>query len=466
MLRAASPTRQGAAMAATQLTIRSQRVVTAAGLRPAAVHVRNGAITAVTGIDDVPADGTVVDAGTDIVAPGLVDIHVHVNEPGRTEWEGFATATRAAAAGGVTTLVDMPLNSVPPTVSLDALERKRTAAEGQCHVDVGFWGGAVPGNLDELADLHAAGVFGFKAFLVDPGVVEFGYLTAEQLEEAMARLGALDALTVVHAEDAELIAATASVWNSRDPRAHRTFLLSRPEDAEHRAVDQVAGMARRTGARAHVLHLSSAMALEPLRHATDLGVALTAETCPHYLALDADAIPDGATAYKCAPPIRNSDNRDQLWAALADGTLSVVASDHSPCPAELKHSDTGNFRSAWGGIASLQLGLAVTWTQARLRGHTPQHLARWMSTAPARLVGLRDKGALAPGHAADICVWDPDATWMVDGAALEHRHPVTPYDGMRLRGRVTATYLRGRLVYERGTIVGAPHGRLLAREPT
>jgi allantoinase len=466
MLRAASPTRQGAAMAATQLTIRSQRVVTAAGLRPAAVHVRNGAITAVTGIDDVPADGTVVDAGTDIVAPGLVDIHVHVNEPGRTEWEGFATATRAAAAGGVTTLVDMPLNSVPPTVSLDALERKRTAAEGQCHVDVGFWGGAVPGNLDELADLHAAGVFGFKAFLVDPGVVEFGYLTAEQLEEAMARLGALDALTVVHAEDAELIAAQAYVWNRGDPRAYRTFLLSRPEDAEHRAVDQVAGMARRTGARAHVLHLSSAMALEPLRHATDLGVALTAETCPHYLALDADAIPDGATAYKCAPPIRDADNRDLLWAALADGTLSVVASDHSPCPAELKHSDTGNFRSAWGGIASLQLGLAVTWTQARLRGHTPQHLARWMSTAPARLVGLRDKGALAPGHAADICVWDPDATWMVDGAALEHRHPVTPYDGMRLRGRVTATYLRGRLVYERGTIVGAPHGRLLARETT
>jgi allantoinase len=452
-------------MASTQLTLRSQRVVTTGGLRPAAVHVRDGAITAITRIDDVPAGGTVVDAGTDVVAPGLVDIHVHVNEPGRTEWEGFATATRAAAAGGVTTVIDMPLNSIPPTVSLDALERKRAAASGQCHVDVGFWGGAVPDNLDELADLHAAGVFGFKAFLVDPGVVEFGYLSTEQLEEAMARLGALDALTVVHAEDAELIAAQAYVWNRGDPRAYRTFLLSRPGDAEARAVEQVAGMARRTGARAHVLHLSSAMALEPLRHAADLGVALTAETCPHYLALDSAASPDGATAFKCAPPIRDAENRDLLWAALADGTLSVVASDHSPCPAKLKHFHTGNFHTAWGGIASLQLGLAVTWTRACERGHSPEHLARWMSTAPARLVGLRDKGVLAPGHAADICVWDPDATWMVDGAALEHRHPVTPYDGMRLRGRVAATYLQGRLVYERGAIVGPPKGRLLAREP-
>jgi allantoinase len=452
-------------MASTQLTLRSQRVVTTGGLRPAAVHVRDGAITAITRIDDVPAGGTVVDAGTDVVAPGLVDIHVHVNEPGRTEWEGFATATRAAAAGGVTTVIDMPLNSIPPTVSLDALERKRAAASGQCHVDVGFWGGAVPDNLDELADLHAAGVFGFKAFLVDPGVVEFGYLSTEQLEEAMARLGALDALTVVHAEDAELIAAQAYVWNRGDPRAYRTFLLSRPGDAEARAVEQVAGMARRTGARAHVLHLSSAMALEPLRHAADLGVALTAETCPHYLALDSAAIPDGATAFKCAPPIRDAENRDLLWAALADGTLSVVASDHSPCPAKLKHFHTGNFHTAWGGIASLQLGLAVTWTRACERGHSPEHLARWMSTAPARLVGLRDKGVLAPGHAADICVWDPDASWMVDGAALEHRHPVTPYDGMRLRGRVAATYLQGRLVYERGAIVGPPKGRLLAREP-
>jgi allantoinase len=450
-------------MASTQLTVRSERVVTTDGLRPAAVHVRDGAITAVTDIDDVPEGGDVIDAGTDVVAPGLVDIHVHVNEPGRTEWEGFATATRAAAAGGVTTVLDMPLNSVPPTVSVDALERKRAAAEGQCHVDVGFWAGAVPGNLDALADLHAAGVFGFKAFLVDSGVDEFRHVTADQLEDAMSRLATLDALTVVHAEDAEVIAAEAHVWNRRDPRAYRTYLRSRPDDAECRAVDQIAGMVRRTGARAHVLHLSSAMALEPLRYAADIGDPLTAETCPHYLTLHAGAIPDGATVYKCAPPIRGSVNRGRLWAALADGTLCAVASDHSPCPPELKHPDTGDFRTAWGGIASLQLGLAVTWTQARLRGHTPAHLARWMSTRPAEIVGLHDKGVLAPGYAADICIWDPDASWVVDGAALEHRHPVTPYHGKRVRGLVTATFLRGRLVYEHGTVLGSPSGRLLVR---
>jgi allantoinase len=450
-------------MAATFLTVRSDRVVTLDGLRPAAVHVRDGVITAVTDRDDVPDTGEVVDAGTDVVAPGLVDIHVHINEPGRTEWEGFATATRAAAAGGVTTVLDMPLNCLPPTVTADALQRKRAAAEGRCHVDVGFWGGAVPERLDALEALHAAGVFGFKAFLVDSGVLEYGYLTPEQLEDTMATLADLDALTVVHAEDAELIAAAAYVWNRGDPRAYRTYLRSRPDDAECRAVEEVAGITRRTGARAHVLHLSSATALEPLRHAADVGVALTAETCPHYLTFEAGTIPDGATAYKCAPPIRGTVNRDRLWAALADRTLSAVASDHSPCPPMLKQLETGNFHSAWGGIASLQLGLAATWTQARSRGHTPAHVARWMSTQPAEIVGLHDKGKLAPGYAADLCIWDPDASWEVDGAALEHRHPVTPYHGMRLRGRVTASYLAGRLVYERGTVIGAPSGRLLSR---
>jgi allantoinase len=450
----------------TRLTVRSERVVTPDGLRPAAVHVRDGVITAVTDRDDLPDAGEVVDAGTDVVAPGLVDIHVHINEPGRTEWEGFATATRAAAAGGVTTVLDMPLNSVPPTVTVDALQRKREAAEGQCHVDVGFWGGAVPDHLDALDELHAAGVFGFKAFLVESGVLEYACLTPDQLEDTMARLAELDALTVVHAEDAQVIAAASYVWNRGDAHAYRTYLRSRPDDAECRAVEDVVGIARRTGARAHVLHLSSAMALEPLRHAADTGVAVTAETCPHYLIFDASAIRYGETAYKCAPPIRGPINRDRLWAALADGTVCVVASDHSPCQPELKHASTGNFRSAWGGIASLQLGLAATWTQARERGHTPAHLARWMSTRPAEVVGLDHKGSLAPGYAADLCIWNPEATWEVDGAALEHRHPVTPYHGMLLHGRVTATYLAGRLVYQHGAVVGAPSGRLLARRAT
>jgi allantoinase len=417
----------------------------------------------VTSIDEMLDGSDVVDAGTNVVAPGLVDIHVHINEPGRTKWEGFASATRAAAAGGVTTVLDMPLNCIPPTISVDALERKRAAAQGQCHVDVGFWGGAVPGNLDALADLHAAGVFGFKAFLVDSGVDEFGCVSVDQLEAAMAQLSDLGALTLVHAEDAETIDAAADIWDIGDPRDYRTFLLSRPDDAEFRAVEAVAAIARRTGARVHVLHLSSATALEPLREAADVGAAITAETCPHYLALDADAVPDGATPYKCAPPIRDTDNRDRLWAALADRTLRLVASDHSPCPPDLKHCDTGDFHAAWGGIASLQLGLAVTWTQAQLRGHSIEHVIKWMSTEPARLTGLHQKGVLLPGNDADICILDPDDTWVVDGAALEHRHPVTPYHGMRLRGRVLATYLRGRLVYEAGSVAGPPQGRLLLR---
>lgn len=451
-------------MAATHLIVRGERVVTPDGLRPAAVHVRDGVIVAVTGAADDPAPGaTVVDAGTALVAPGLVDIHVHVNEPGRTDWEGFATATRAAAAGGVTTLLDMPLNSVPPTTSVAALHAKREAAAGQCHVDVGFWGGAVPGNLAALGDLHAAGVFGFKAFLVDSGVDEFAHVSDAELERIMGRLGELGALTVVHAEDPEAIAAAADAWSTGDPRAHATYLASRPDEAEERAVAAVAGIAWRTGARAHVLHVSSATALAPLRDAADMGVAITAETCPHYLTLDAGAVPRGATAFKCAPPIRDLDNQDRLWAALADGTLRLVASDHSPCPPDRKHLDDGDFAKAWGGIASLQLGLAATWTGARRRGHRPEHVTRWLSSAPADLVGLTRKGALAPGNDADIVIWDPDAAWVVHGAALEHRHPVTPYDGLRLRGRVVATYLRGRLVYDGGAVVGAPEGRLLVR---
>jgi allantoinase len=451
-------------MEPTQMTVRSERVVTPDGLQPAAVHIRDGVIVAVTSIDERLDGGEVVDAGTNVVAPGLVDIHVHINEPGRTAWEGFASATRAAAAGGVTTVLDMPLNCIPPTTSVDALERKRAAAQGQCHVDVGFWGGAVPGNLEALADLHAAGVFGFKAFLVDSGVDEFGCVSVDQLEEAMTRLGELGALTLVHAEDAETIDDAADIWDIGDPRDYRTFLVSRPDDAELRAVEDVAGIARRTGARVHVLHLSSATALEPLREAADVGVAITAETCPHYLALNAEAVPDGATPYKCAPPIRDAENRDSLWAALADGTLRLVASDHSPCPPELKRCDTGDFRAAWGGIASLQLGPSVTWTQAHIRGHHFEHVIKWMSTEPARLAGLQNKGELVPGNVADISVWDPDATWVVNGAALEHRHAITPYDGMRMRGRVLATYLRGQLVYRTGEIVGPPVGRLLSRQ--
>jgi len=450
-------------MTATLLTIRGERVVTPDGTRPAAVQVRDGTIAAVTDPDAAPT-GEVIDVGDLVVTPGLVDVHVHVNEPGRTDWEGYATATRAAAAGGVTTVLDMPLNSVPSTVTAGALETKRAAAAGQCHVDVGFWGGIVPGNADDLADLHDAGVFGFKAFLADSGVDEFERVAPRQLEQAMQRLADLDALTLVHAEDDEVLARAAVGLDEGDPRAYATWLASRPDEAEVRAVATVGRLATRTGARAHVLHLSSADALVPLHHAARSGARLTAETCPHYLALTAEDVPDGATAFKCAPPIRDAANRDRLWTALADGTLTLVASDHSPSTPERKLVDTGDMARAWGGIASLQLGLAVVWTHARPRGHIPADVVHWMSAAPARLVGLRRKGALAPGFDADVVVWDPDVTWVVDGAALEHRHAVTPYDGAQLQGRVVTTWLRGHMVYDRGAVTGPPRGRLLRRE--
>ncbi|MFF0823490.1 allantoinase AllB [Micromonospora haikouensis] len=429
------------------LVVRSRRAVLPQGQRPAAVAVAAGRIAALAGYD-VPLDAVVdEDLGDVALLPGLVDTHVHVNEPGRTEWEGFASATRAAAAGGVTTLVDMPLNSVPPTVTVAALETKRAAARGRCHVDVGFWGGVVPGNLGDLAALDRAGVFGFKAFLVDSGVPEFPPVDAVLLERALA---AVDALFVVHAED------PGSVRESPPSPRYADFVASRPPAAERSAVATVVAAARRTGARVHVLHLSSVAALAELVAARADGVRLTVETCPHYLALAAEQVPDGATEFKCCPPIRDRGNQDRLWAALADGTVDCVVSDHSPCLPELKRADTGDFAAAWGGIASVQLSLPVVWTQARRRGHDLADVVRWMATGPADLVGLRGKGRIAVGADADLVAFDADAAFRVEPGRLHHRHPVTPYAGQRLTGVVRATWLRGEPVTG-----DAPHGRLL-----
>ncbi len=447
-----------------ELVVRGRRVVTGGELVPAAVHVRDGVIQRVADYDQVPAGAQVVEAGAAVVMPGLVDTHVHVNEPGRTEWEGFDSATRAAAAGGVTTIVDMPLNSLPPTTSLAALEAKRAAAAGRCHVDVGFWGGIVPGNLGELEPLAAGGVLGFKAFLVDSGVPEFPAVRRPDLEAAMGALADLGALTAVHAEEPGPIAAAAVAISGEDPRAYRTWLRSRPDCAEREAVAAVAELSRRLRARAHVLHLSSAEALDPLRRARAGGAAISAETCPHYLALAAEQVPDGATVFKCAPPIRSAANRDRLWAALAAGDISLVCSDHSPCPPERKHLDDGDFLAAWGGISSLQLGLPVVWSAARRRGHTLADLAEWMCSGPARLVGIgHRKGAIAAGRDADLVLLDPDAASTVEPASLYHRHPVTPYAGRVLHGVVRATYLRGQLAWDAAGFAD-PGGRLLARE--
>jgi allantoinase len=420
-------------MTAYDLVVRSRRAVLPDGERPAAICVRDGRIAAILSYAD-ESDGPSVDLGELALLPGLVDSHVHVNEPGRTEWEGFASATRAAAAGGVTTIIDMPLNSIPPTVDLSALAAKRAAAAGQCHVDVGFWGGAVPGNVSALAPLHGAGVFGFKCFLIDSGVPEFPPLDPAGLGLA---LGAVDALFVVHAED------PADVHPLSTSTSYGDFLDSRPPLAETSAIATVIAAARESSRRVHVLHLSAADALPMLAAARASGVAVTVETCPHYLDLTAEAVPDGATQFKCCPPIRGSANRNALWAGLADGVIDIVVTDHSPCTPDLKRPDTGDFAAAWGGIASLQLGLAVVWTEASRRGHPLADVVRWMATGPADLVGLTHKGRLAVDADADLVAFDPLTARVVDPAALRHRHPVTPYAGHTVVGSVERTWLRG-----------------------
>ncbi|MGH3326611.1 MAG: allantoinase AllB [Streptomycetales bacterium] len=452
------------------LVLRARRVVTPQGERPAAVAVSGGRIVAVEDYEAGLAAAHSVDlAEGEALLPGLVDTHVHINEPGRTAWEGFQAATRAAAAGGVTALVDMPLNSIPPTVDVPTLEAKRRAARGRCLVDVGFWGGAVPGNLAALRALHDAGVTGFKCFLVPSGVDEFPHLDAPGLEAALRELHRFDGLMVVHAEDP---GALTHAPPSRGA-SYRDFLASRPRAAENVAVDRVIEAARRTGARVHILHLSSAEALPAVAAARRDGVRVSVETCPHYLVFTAEEIPDGATAFKCCPPIRESGNRELLWRGLADGVIDAVVSDHSPCPPALKGladgdlrggagRGSGDFGAAWGGIASLQLGLPAVWTQARARGHPLSEVARWMTERPAALAGLPGKGRIAPGYDADFVAFAPDEAQVVDPYRLHHRHPVTPYAGRRLTGVVRGTWLRGERIRGDANAAG-PGGRLLTR---
>jgi len=438
---------------AADLLLRARRAVVGGRETAAAVRVRGGQILAVEPLDTDPAGADVVDLAADeVLLPGLVDTHVHVNEPGRTDWEGFATATRAAAAGGVTTLLDMPLNSVPPTTTRAALDTKRAVAGGQAYVDVGFWGGAVPGNLADLEPLHTAGVFGFKCFLLPSGVDEFPELDDAGLAAVLEETARLDALLIAHAEDAALVTEAAG-------RGYRGFLDSRPPAAETTAIERLVAAAERAGARAHVVHLSAADALPVIRRARADGVRLTVETCPHYLTLCAEEVPDGRTEFKCCPPIRDAANRDLLWDALADGTIDAVVSDHSPCVPELKRFETGDFGEAWGGIAGLQLGLPAVWTEARRRGHTLVDVVRWMAEGPADLVGLARKGRIEAGADADLCAFAPDDAFEVDPARLWHKNPVTAYAGRTLSGTVRRTWLRGAPVDPSGP----PTGRLLTR---
>ena len=426
----------------TDLIIRGRRVVTPEGVRAASVHVAEGLIVRVGAWEETPPDIPVVDAGESIVMPGLVDTHVHINEPGRTEWEGFETGTRAAAAGGVTTILDMPLNSIPATTTVDALEVKRKAAREKSVVNVEFIGGVVPGNVGDLEGLRDAGVRAFKCFLSPSGVDEFPAVGERDLREALPVLARLGLPLMVHAEDpARLLPSRGS------SRKYGDYLMTRPVAAERAAISLLIELMARTPAPVHIVHLSSASSLDIVRTARARGLPLTVETCPHYLTFAAEEIPDGATEYKCAPPIRDRAERDALWAALIAGDIDLVASDHSPCPPKMKETE-GDFFAAWGGIASLQLSLSAVWTGARARRLKPERIAEWMSTAPARLAGLQSrKGALAAGYDADIILWDPEARFVVDPTELLHRHKVTPYSHRELFGRVSATYVGGRRIF-------------------
>ena len=440
------------------LVVRSRRAVLPEGTRPASVAVSGPAIADIGDYDAPLAADREVDLGDLALLPGLVDSHVHVNEPGRTEWEGFATATRAAAAGGVTTICDMPLNSLPPTISVAALAEKRAAAAGQCWVDVAFWGGAVPGNAASLLPLHDAGVVGFKCFLLDSGVPEFPPLEVAELRSVLSTLAEVDALLIVHAEDGNEIKPASG-------RDFSSFVASRPPVAERRAIEKVISGAAATGARAHIVHLSAAECVAMIAGAKAAGIRLTVETCPHYLYFAAEQVPEGATEFKSCPPVRDSINREALWRGLEAGVIDCVVSDHSPCPPELKQFGSGDFGEAWGGIASLQLGLSAVWTVARRRGRALDDVVRWMAAAPAELAGLPAKGRLCVGCDADLVAFDPDAEYVVDAAKLQHRHPVTPYAGRTLAGRVRQTWLRGTALLdaESGAPDGEPVGRLLNR---
>lgn len=429
-------------------------MVTPEGERSAVVVVRGGRIES---IDDTAPRGVAVrDVGSLALLPGAVDAHVHVNEPGRTQWEGFETATRAAAAGGITTIVDMPLNSIPVTTNAGALDVKRAAARGRVHVDCAFWGGVIPGNAEDLGPLVAAGARGAKAFLVHSGIEEFPASDADTLREAMRALGAAGAPLLAHAE---LMGGCCALPEAAADYA--PYLASRPRAWENDAVRLLIRLCRETGCRTHVVHLSSAEALEDIAAARAEGLPLTVETCPHYLTFAAESIPARSPAFKCAPPIREADNRERLWRGLREGSIDMVVSDHSPSTPDLKARMGGDFMAAWGGIASVQFSLPAVWTGAAVRGGNLGDLALWMARGPARLAGLsKRKGALAPGMDADIVVFDPEATFTVSAESVLHRHSLTPYLGMDLLGVVRETYVRGHKVYDSGTFAG-PQGDLL-----
>jgi allantoinase len=443
--------------------IRSLHVVTPDGTRPASIRISRGVIQSVRPYDDVPEGVPVTELGDLFLLPGLVDVHVHCNEPGRTEWEGFESATRAAAAGGITTLVDMPLNSSPVTTTLEALHEKLAATKNKLSTDVAFHAGLIHGNGKSIGDLIDAGCVAAKAFLVPSGIDEFPSATEQDLRDAMPELAKRKVPLLVHAELESPLPVTS---NQQPVTTYAAYLASRPNSWEHSAIAMMIRLCRETRCPVHIVHLAAADALPMLIEARKEGLPITVETCPHYLYFDSHRIPDGDTRFKCAPPIRDAANRVHLWHGLLAGDIDLVASDHSPCEPSLKKLDLGDFAQAWGGIASLQYMLPIVWTVAKHRGAHPDSLARWLSAAPAKLVRLdKKKGAIAAGRDADLVVFDPEAAFIVSPDSTHHRHKLTPYEGERLTGVVQATYLRGVKVYENGSFPSPPAGRTILRTP-
>jgi allantoinase len=437
--------------AAARSVVRGKRVVLPDGVQPASIHIEGGRIVRLDAYEAPAAGAIEFDAEGLVVSPGLVDTHVHINDPGREHWEGFDHATRAAAAAGVTTLVDMPLNSIPPTTTVEGFGAKLTAAAGHCCVDVGFWGGVVPGNVSSLEPLAQMGVLGFKCFLPPSGVDEFSHVAEGDLREALPVLARLRMPLLAHAELPSKLHDPDPV---RDARDHSTWLSSRPAESECAAIELLVALGHAAGARIHIVHLAASTALPIVSRARATGLSITVETCPHYLTFAAADIAAGDTTFKCAPPIREERHREGLWQGLGRGEIDLIATDHSPSPPGLKKLEDGDFLRAWGGVASLQLGLRAVWTGASARGYGLADVARWMAAAPARLAGLdRMKGAIAVGHDADLVIWDPEDEDVIDPSRLHHRHPLTPYAGMSLKGRIQRTILRGQTVFEDGRFV-------------
>jgi allantoinase len=446
------------------LAFLSRRIVTPEGVRAGAVLVDGERIREVIPAEQVPAGSAVHDFGDLAILPGLVDSHVHINDPGRADWEGFETATRAAAAGGYTLLVDMPLNCLPGTNTVSALEAKRAAARDRCWVDWMAWGGVVADNQEHIEELAAAGVAGFKCFLIHPGVDGFTMVTEEQLRAALPHVARTGLPLLVHAELQGPIDEATSALPQGEWSVYRTYMESRPDDAELAAIRLLLELCAEYKFRLHIVHLATAAALPLLSSARAEGLPVSLETCPHYLHLAAEKIPDGATLFKCAPPIRAGENRERLWAGLREGIIDLVATDHSPCPPVMKRLEEGDFRKAWGGIASLSVALPVMFTEATARGCGVAEIARWMGQSPAKLAGSRRKGRIAAGYDADFCVFNTEREFVVSQERLHFRHRVSPYLGERLRGVVKATYLRGEMVYADGQFCGQARGRECAHD--